>query len=165
MSYNRRTENSKDRWETPRKFFDVVSEELNGEYSPFTLDAAAASYNALVPNYFTKKENGLLKDWSGHRVWCNPPYKYIEDWVVKCYYESLKTDTAVVLLMPNRTDTRYFHKYCMKADKIYAVKGRIHFLLDGKLPKNTGPNFGSLLICFGLKCNENIELYSLEWKS
>lgn len=46
-------------------------DELDGGY---TLDAAAAPWNAKCEEYFDKKQNGLKQSWRGHRVWCNPPY-------------------------------------------------------------------------------------------
>lgn len=33
------------------------------------------------------------------------------DWVKKCYDESKKPNTQVVMLIPARTDTRYFHEF------------------------------------------------------
>jgi site-specific DNA-methyltransferase (adenine-specific) len=48
-------------------------------------------------------------------------------WVKKAFDESQKPKTTVVMLIPARTDTKYWHEYCMKADVIYFVKGRLHF--------------------------------------
>ena len=31
------------------------------------------------------------------------------------------------MLIPARTDTKYWHKYCMEAHEIYFVKGRLKF--------------------------------------
>jgi len=48
--------------------------------------------------------------WAGETVFCNPPYgKAIGKWVEKCYKENLK-GVAVVMLIPARTDTSWFHK-------------------------------------------------------
>jgi site-specific DNA-methyltransferase (adenine-specific) len=44
----------------------------------------------------------------------------------KAYEESLHGAT-VVALIPSRTDTRYFHDYCMKASEIRFIKGRPKF--------------------------------------
>ena len=45
-----------------------------------------------------------------------------------------------------RTDTRYWHDYCMKADELYFIKGRLKF---GDA-KNAAP-FPSAVIVFGNK--------------
>jgi len=113
-----------DLWETPQDFFD----ELNKEFH-FTLDPCATPENAKCKKYFTIKENGLQQDWQGETVFCNPPYgKAIKFWVKKCYEESRKPNTTVVMLIPSRTDTTYFHEYIYKkAKEIRFIKGRLKF--------------------------------------
>lgn len=71
----------------------------------------------------------LQKIGGGQRVFCNPPYgKTIKTWVRKCLEESRKPDTLVVLLIPARTDTAYFHDYIYhQAREIRFVRGRLHF--------------------------------------
>ena len=67
--------------------------------------------NAKCKRFFTPKDNGLLMPWDGI-CWCNPPYgREIGKWVKKCYEESRKDNTTVVMLIPSRTDTRWFHNY------------------------------------------------------
>ena len=64
----------------------------------------------------------------GHRVFCNPPYgRVIGDWVKKAYEEGHKPDTLVVLLIPARTDTRYFHDYISHRSEVRFVPGRLKF--------------------------------------
>jgi site-specific DNA-methyltransferase (adenine-specific) len=58
----------------------------------------------------------------------NPPYgREIGKWIKKAHEEGSKPSTVVVCLVPSRTDTKYWHDYCMKADEIYFVKGRLKF--------------------------------------
>ena len=57
----------------------------------------------------------------------NPPYgKHTATWMAKAWNEAKKGAT-VVCLVPARTDTRWWHRYCMRASKIYFVKGRLKF--------------------------------------
>lgn len=99
-----------DQWTTPQYFYD----ELNTEFN-FTLDPCADEYNHKCNKYFTKEIDGLSQSWAGERVFCNPPYgKEIAEWVKKCYEEVLDACELVVLLIPARTDTRYFHDYIYK---------------------------------------------------
>ena len=110
-------------WSTPQGFFDKLNEEFN-----FTLDACASQDNAKCEKYYSLKDNSLKQDWSGNRVFCNPPYgRQIQHWIKKGYEESLKNDTKVVMLIPSRTDTKYWHNYVMKAQEIRFVKGRLKF--------------------------------------
>lgn len=128
-------------WGTAQYFFD----RLNKVYK-FTLDPAATPANAKCAKFFTAKDDGLAQDWSGHVVFCNPPYgRQIKRWVQKCYEEGCKPDTTVVMLIPARTDTQYFHQYCMRARKIYFVRGRLKFIQGDK--NNSAP-FPSMVVVF-----------------
>lgn len=127
-----------DEWATPQKFFDEINAEFN-----FNLDACATKENHKCDKYFTVHENGLLEDWGGYRVFCNPPYSNISEWVEKAYRETCKDNTLVVLLIPCRTDTKYFHNYIYQRSEIRFVKGRLKFG-DGK---NSAP-FPSMLVIF-----------------
>ena len=58
-----------DQWATPQWFFDELNKEFN-----FTLDPCADKYNHKCEKYYTKEQDGLLQDWEGETVFCNPPY-------------------------------------------------------------------------------------------
>tara|TARA_R110002020_G_scaffold473393_1_gene702565 strand:+ start:973 stop:1464 length:492 start_codon:yes stop_codon:yes gene_type:complete len=110
-------------WETPKDFF----ERLNRSFR-FTLDPCCTPKTTKCPSFFTKDHDGLSKSWAGHRVFMNPPYgRGIKKWIKKAYEEGSKPQTIVACLIPARTDTKYWHEYCMKADEIYFVKGRLKF--------------------------------------
>lgn len=112
-----------DQWDTPQDFFD----ELNAEFH-FDLDPCADETNHKTEKYYTKEDDGLSQDWSGQRVFCNPPYgRKIGDWVEKAFREGTKDNTIVVLLIPARTDTKYFHDYILHRSEIRFVKGRLKF--------------------------------------
>ena len=127
-------------WATPQDFFDELKKEFN-----FDLDPCATKYNAKCKNYFTKEDNGLEKDWGGYCVFMNPPYgRYISNWIHKAWQESKKPNTTVVCLLPARTDTRWFHNYCIKERvQIRFLQGRLKF--GGS--KNSAP-FPSMLVIF-----------------
>lgn len=111
-----------DEWSTPVDIY----EELNKEFN-FTLDPCSTDYNHKCKKYYTAEDNGLLQNWGGERVFCNPPYSDISAWVKKAWKESTKDDTLVVLLIPARTDTRYFHEYIYNRSEIRFIKGRLRF--------------------------------------
>jgi len=111
-------------WSTPQDFFD----KLSWRFGPFDLDPCANPHNTKCLNFFTSAEDGLNKDWSGFSSFVNPPYgRGIDKWIEKGYTESRKENTRVVMLIPSRTDTKYWHKYVMKADEVYFIKGRLKF--------------------------------------
>ena len=127
-------------WATPQKFFD----ELNAEFH-FNLDPCSTHQNAKCPKHFTLDEDGLSQNWGGYKVFCNPPYgKEIATWVRKCYEESRKPNTLVVMLIPARTDTSYFHDYIYhKAREIRFIRGRLHFN-----ESKQGAPFPSMVVIF-----------------
>lgn len=113
-----------DVWSTPQDFYDNLNKEFN-----FNLDPCALPENAKCERYFTPDMDGLKQDWGGSIVFCNPPYgRKIYDWVKKASEESKKLNTTVVMLIPARTDTRYFHDYIYhKAKEVRFVRGRLKF--------------------------------------
>lgn len=138
-------------WETPQSVFD----ELNSEFN-FTLDPCATDENHKCDKYYTKETNGLKQNWSGEVVFCNPPYgREIADWVEKCYEESQHPNTKVVMLIPCRPDTKWFHKYIYKQAEIRFFPKRFTFrnkLLEEKI-KEKGKKlqpapFSSMLVVF-----------------
>ena len=89
-------------------------------------------------------EDGLSQNWGGYSVFCNPPYgREISKWVKKGFEEAQKPGTKVVMLLPARTDTKWFHDYCVKG-KIEFLKGRLKFGNAG----NPAP-FPSMIVIFG----------------
>lgn len=127
-----------DEWTTPKEFFNELNKEFN-----FNLDPCADDENHLTQDYYTKEQDGLQQDWSGKTVFCNPPYSDISRWVRKCHDEGIKDNTTVVLLVPARTDTKYFHNFIENRAEIRFIKGRLKFG-DGK---NSAP-FPSLIVIF-----------------
>lgn len=110
-------------WETPPELFRQLDQEFG-----FVLDAAATEENHLCPFYLTEKENGLVANWwSFDTVFCNPPYgTQIGRWVEKGWREA-QNDATVVMLIPARTETRYWHDYVMRAAEIRFIRGRLRF--------------------------------------
>ena len=109
--------------ETPQAVFD----ELDAEFG-FTLDPCSTDANAKCPRHYTRKDDGLSKDWSGERVFMNPPYgREIGSWVEK----AATSDALVVGLLPARTDTRWFHDWVYGRAELRFVRGRLKFERGG----------------------------------
>lgn len=105
---------------TPQDFFDSLNTEFH-----FALDAAATKENAKCRMFYTPENDGLKNPWNvgGGAVFCNPPYgREIGKWVRKAYEEAQNGQT-VVLLIPARTDTAYFHDYIYGKSEIRFVRG------------------------------------------
>ena len=80
----------------------------------------------------------------GHRVSCNPPYgREIGRWVEKAYRTNEKHGNLVVMLLPARTDTKWFHEYIYHKAEIRFIRGRLKF--GGS--KNSAP-FPSMVVIY-----------------
>ena len=115
--------NNKNDWRTPPHLFGEWNKEFH-----FTLDPACnGEVDALCNKFYTPKEDGLKQSWAGERVYVNPPYDNAKEWVKKAY-ESRNEADLIVMLLPSRTDTKYFHEYIYHKSTIRLLKGRIKFV-------------------------------------
>jgi len=105
-------------WKTPKELYNSLYGKFKFDYDPCP---AGKTFDGI---------DGLNVPW-GKSNFVNLPYGSIKKWVKKSYEESMK-GKLVVMLIPSRTDTRYWHDYIMKADEIWFVKGRLKF--DDKNP-------------------------------
>lgn len=112
-------------WETPASVFSPLHVEFR-----FTLDAAANETNTKAPKFFNAEDDGLTQDWGTNHVWLNPPYgegsARISSWVAKAHAASLLGAT-VVMLIPARTNTNWFHDFCLKYGEVRFIRGRPKF--------------------------------------
>lgn len=133
-------------WCTPQDFFD----ELNKEFG-FVLDAAATEKTKKCDICYTPETDGLSQSWNvGGAVFCNPPYgREIGKWVQKAFKEAQKGAT-IVLLIPARTDTSYFHDYIYGKAEIRFIRGRLRFTDDEGNAADPAP-FPSMLVIYNGK--------------
>lgn len=136
-------------WATPQWLYD----KLNAEFH-FTRDLAATANNTKHEKYYSPEQDSLSKDWNGEVGYCNPPYgRDIGKWVKKA--SEILTGT-VVMLLPARTDVKWFHEYIYPNHisqkrfnnnsvncKIRFLRGRLKYD-DGKV----GAPFPSMIVIF-----------------
>ena len=116
-------------WKTPRKLYEELDREFHFDFDP------------CPPN---PQFDGLAVEWEKCN-YVNPPYgREIPKWCAKAYKEWLKGKT-VVMLVPSRTDTRWWHDYLMKATEIRFIKGRLKF--DDQ--KNPAPFPSAIIVMKG----------------
>ena len=113
-------------WQTPKAVYQVLDSEFGFDYDPCPAKPI---------------KNGLKTEW-GKVNYVNPPYgNEIPKWIKKGFEEYQKGKT-VVFLIPSRTDTKWWHDYCMKATEIRFIKGRLKF--DDQ--KSPAPFPGAIII-------------------
>ena len=131
-----------DVWETPLALFETYNTEFH-----FTLDPCSTDENAKCEKHYTLDDNGLYQSWENEIVWCNPPYSGCYDWCIKALNESRNNNATVVMLLPSRTDTKWFHDIVLPyADEIRFIRGRLRF----NNSKSNAP-FASLIAIFTFK--------------
>lgn len=132
-------------WCTPKELFERLDDEFH-----FTLDAAASDTNAKCKRYYTEDTDGLAQSWAGETVFCNPPYgREIGKWVRKAYQEA-QEDVTVVLLIPARTDTSYFHDCILDKAELRFLRGRLRFEDEQGAYKWSAP-FPSMVVVYNGK--------------
>lgn len=98
-------------WSTPKDLYRDLDQEFSFNDDPCPL-------NSLT--------DGLSREW-GTSTYVNPPYgQEISVWIKQAYKQSL-LGKIIVMLLPARTDTKWFHEYIMKAHEIRFLKGRLRF--------------------------------------
>ena len=116
----------------------------------FTVDAAALPHNARVSRFWTPATDGLRQDWTGERVWCNPPFSAIRPWVEKALESD--ADLVVMLLPANRTEQGWWQDLIEprrgSALTVEFLRGRTRFIAhdDDKIRPNARPPFGCCLV-------------------
>lgn len=115
-------------WETPPYLFELIVKTYNVN---LILDPCATDENHKCGCWFTKKENGLTRNWFGNSF-VNPPYVDVKIWIEKCYNEHIKNNITVVALVFSKTDTKWWHEFVEGKAEYHFIKGRVPFFKDGK---------------------------------
>ena len=137
-----------DEWRTPPQIIERLREKYN-----IKVDLACTEENAITDTWkclqldelSVKVAKGLI---NGREIaYCNPPYSKCTKFV-KLIYESR---IPCILLLPARTDTRWFHDFIYQKEnvRIQFLKGRLKF--SGA--KYNAP-FPSMLVYMNLECSD-----------
>lgn len=102
--WSRKTDN----WKSP----DAILKAYEGYFDPCPIDA---------------KRDGLKIAWR-KRNYVNPPYSQVRPWIEKAIAEQRRGNFTAMLL-PARTDTRWFHDLLWRKDRIAIefIRGRLKF--------------------------------------
>ena len=114
-----------DDWKTPKKIYDQFIETGYIDCFPYK-----AQYDEFKKEYREQK------------LFVNPPFskmKQVADWV---WHQHIDNKCLVALLIPARTDTKYFHKLLKLQPEIVFIEGRLH---DNE--SNSAP-FPTILLIF-----------------
>lgn len=92
---------------------ELVNKALNKKNKDFfDLDVCCSKENIpAIYHYIDGKVNGLIVPWKKLN-WCNPPFDECSKWIKKAYEEQQKGNETVMLI-PVRTETKYWHEYIL----------------------------------------------------
>lgn len=157
---------------TPQHLYDALHEVFW-----FGLDAAANAENAKCENFLTEGMDGLSVHWSHMQngmadepqphyyaddvaTFCNPPYgRTITPKWVRHGYEVAKCCGTVVMLLPARTDTKWFHKYIYRKATVLFLEGRLKFE-----PSNSAAPFPSMIVAWGEDVYDQLNTFEHLWE-
>lgn len=97
-------------YETPPELYKMALELAGAD--EFDLDVCCSRANIPAKfHYIDGFADGLKWDW-GRLNWCNPPYDQCSKWIKKAYEEQQKGNETLMLI-PARTETKYWHDYIL----------------------------------------------------
>lgn len=125
-----------DVWQTPKDLYKELDDEFN--------------FSHFDPCPLHPQFDGVHIDWA-KRTFCNPPYSGLKStkarlgWIEKAHNEAQK-GKLVVLLIPARTDTTWFHQIIKKNRyEVRFMRGRVKFLDADGQEQNPAP-FPTMLV-------------------
>lgn len=138
-----------DNWETPTKLItDFFFKHKLFPRLDVCTTKKIADRQGLFPCYFTKKDNALRKEWT-EDFFMNCPYKKKAVWIDYAYQQAVKHKVTGICLTFAKTDTKWWHWFVEDNPnaEVHFIKGRLKFLHNGKISKNSAP-YPSVWIIF-----------------
>jgi len=111
-----------DTWLTPLPIIEALGK--------FDLDPCGEIIHRTASVIYT--EQGLESAWYG-RVWLNPPYSKVGNWLDRLHNHSLGGGTGVALVF-NRSDVGWFQKHIRLCSHAFIPQGRLKFLKGDGTP-------------------------------
>jgi phage N-6-adenine-methyltransferase len=112
---------------TPKEVYEQLDKEFKFDFDPCPVN----------PNF-----DGLEIEWK-KRVYVNPPYGNIPNWLQKAHSQMAKGNSEIIVfLLPVDTSTKWFHNYIFGQAEIRFIKGRLKFTQNKPAP------FASMIVIF-----------------
>ncbi len=103
-------------YKTPPVLYQIALKHFDRPF--FDLDVCCTDENIPALNYYKihEESDGLKLDWM-YKNWCNPPFNECAKWLKKAYEEQQKGNKTAMLI-PVRTETKYFQDYIINNPRI-----------------------------------------------
>jgi len=144
-----------DEWQSPQPLLDFLK-----QFYSFDVDVCASPENAKCKKFFTKKDNGLKKEWkAGQTHWMNPPYSRAGEWVSKAA-KSAKEGAIVIGLLANRSSSGWYRDHVAPNALVVLLHGRVAYTTAGDLRTNmSSAPFASILAIWPKKAGDRLLKY------
>lgn len=133
-----------DEWGTPPELIAALNLKAD------TLDVCASAENHKFPQYWTKEDDCLEKDWPREQwCWMNPPFSKALRFFEKAAKEAAKGSKVIAIYKASNLEAKVWQEVIFPhASAILFIKGRTNYVIDGKGSK--GVPFGSAIIYFNM---------------
>lgn len=125
---------------SPPELVNMALEEKSRAF--FDLDVCCSEFNIPAIHYYTDGDcDGLKMPWKNLN-WCNPPFDTCAKWIKKAFEEQ-QLGNETVMLIPVRTETKYWHEYILFNPKVkiqWLRKGYSFINPDDKKPMGVFKN-------------------------
>jgi ParB family transcriptional regulator, chromosome partitioning protein len=120
---------------------------------------AIANRTVRAATYFTKADDGLSQQWRG-KVFLNPPFQLAGQFVGKLVSEIESGRVkAAILLVPDATDTSWYHQALNTCAAFCIPRGRVQFYHPEKSIGLGGGKGGHSFFYFGTKVKAFSKLF------
>ena len=144
-----------DTWLTPPEIIQALG--------PFDLDPCAAPEPRPWPTaarHVTRPGDGLLADWQGAFVWCNPPYsREAVNWLRR-----LSDHGHGIALVFARTETEWFWETVWRSPSVQGLlflQGRVHFHHPDGTKAKANAGAPSVLVAYGGEASKRLQACGL----
>ena len=111
-------------YKTPPELYKKALEFF--ERLEFSLDTCCSdNHIPAIMHYSLPLYDGLALPWTDFS-WCNPPFNECKKWIEKAYEENWLRNINIAMLLPVRTETKYWHDYILHNPRCH-----IEFLRKG----------------------------------
>ena len=135
-------------WYTPSEWIERARKAMGSlDVDPASNEVAQQTVQAS--EWYDQERDGLQQEWQGN-VWLNPPYaRGLIDAFIEKLAEQFQSGIAkqAIVLVDNRTDTRWFQVLCSIASAVAFTKGRVNFY--NETVESSSPANGSVFVYLG----------------
>jgi ParB family chromosome partitioning protein len=153
----KRGRSARDEWFTPAPVIELAREVM-GSIDLDPCSCAEANLIVGAARFYTLADDGLRQPWFG-KIWMNPPFSQINDFVAKLLDElTAGRVTEAIMLTHNSTDAAWFQQAARRASAVCFPASRIRFVSPhGRAA--TSPPQGSAILYYGPHGGRFVEVF------